>query len=148
MTHPRTSDGDGGDGVMVERSTLDGEEGPMSQLRPHTTADEVDVSDERRPDWWHRDHPIFTPLSGFFAGLAFMLVVPGLFGAVLENFFEQHTVADMFPFVLIALLVPIVLVARGRTRRFGLYFVLGMVATAVVVLGVAALTLWVMTATA
>jgi len=120
----------------------------MSQLQPQTAHGEVDVSDERRPDWWHRDHQIFTPLSGFFAGLAFMLLVPGLYGAVLETFFSQHTVTDLFPFVLVALAVPVVLVVRRQTRRFGLYFVLGMIATAAVVLGVAALVVWLMTATA
>ena len=120
----------------------------MSQLRPQTADGDVDVSDERRPDWWHRDHPIFVPLSGFFSGLVFMLVVPGLFGAVLETFFAQHTVTDLFPLVLVALAVPVVLVARRRTRRFGLSFVLGMVTTAAVVLGVTALVVWLMTATA
>ena len=120
----------------------------MSQLRPQTADGEVDAVDDDAPSWWHRDHPIFTPLSGFFAGLAFMLVVPGLFGALLESFFSQHTVADLFPFVLVALAVPVVLVARHQTRRFGLYFVVGMAATAVVVVGVAALVVWIMTATA
>jgi hypothetical protein len=116
----------------------------MIQVRPQATDGEIDVSDEQRPDWWHRDHPVFTPLSGFFSGLAFMLLVPGLFAALLETVFSQHTVTDLFPFVLVALVVPIVLVVRERTRRFGLYFVLGMVATAIVVLGVGALVLWVL----
>jgi hypothetical protein len=118
----------------------------MSQLRPQTA--EGEAVDGRRPSWWHRDHPIFTPLSGFFSGLAFMLIVPGLFGALLESFFSQHTVADLFPFGLVALAVPVVLVARHQTRRFGSYFVLGMVTTAAVVLGVAALVVWIMAATA
>jgi hypothetical protein len=95
-----------------------------------------------QPSWWHRDHPVFTPLTGFFAGLAFMLLVPGLFAALLESVFSQHTVADLFPFVLVMLAVPLVLVMRHETRRFGLYFVLGMVTTAVVVLGVGGLVLW------
>lgn len=116
----------------------------MSQLRPQTADGDVEMPDERRPDWWHRDHPVFTPLTGFFSGLAFMLLVPGIFAALLESVFSQHTVADLFPFVLVTLVVPVVLVVRERTRRLGLYFVLGMATTAVVVLGVGALVLWVM----
>lgn len=120
----------------------------MIQVRPKAADEGLDVSEERRPDWWHRDHPVFTPLTGFFSGLAFTLLVPGLFATLLESVFSQHTVTDLFPFVLIALVVPLVLVVRRSTRRFGLYFVLGMVATAVVVLGVAALVVWILTATA
>jgi hypothetical protein len=120
----------------------------MSQLRPQAAGSDAHVPDEPRPDWWHRDHPVFTPLSGFFSGLAFMLVVPGLFGALLELFFSQATVTDLFPLVLVTLALPVVLVLRPRTRRFGLYFVLGMVATFVVVLGVTTLVVWLMTATA
>src|SRR4051794_1747784 len=98
----------------------------MIQLRPHAAEGGVELPEERGPDWWHRDHPVFTPLSGFFAGLAFTLVVPGLFAALLESFFAPHTATDLFPVVLVALVVPIVLVARRQSRRFGLYFVLGM----------------------
>ena len=29
-----------------------------------------------QPDWWHRDHPTFAALSGFFTGLLFVLLVP------------------------------------------------------------------------
>jgi hypothetical protein len=116
----------------------------MSQAGPHAADRGVETPDERRPDWWHRDHPVFTPLTGFFSGLAFMLLVPSVFAALLESVFSQHTVGDLFPFVLVTLVVPIVLVARERTRRFGLYFILGMGTTAVVVLGVGALVLWVM----
>ena len=107
-----------------------------------------ELSEERGPDWWNRDHPVFTPLTGFFSGLLFTLVVPGLFAAVLESFFSQHTVTDLFPVVLITLVVPLVLVVRRPSRRFGLYFVLGMGTTGLVVLGVGALVLWVMTSTA
>ncbi|MDH2416879.1 hypothetical protein [Nocardioides sp. CER19] len=121
----------------------------MIQLRPNTAVEGgMDMSENDGPDWWHRDHPVFTPLSGFFSGLAFTLVVPGLFAALLESFLAQHTVTDLFPVVLVALVVPIVLVARRQSRRFGLYFVLGMVATALVVVGVGALVVWILTSTA
>lgn len=101
-----------------------------------------DAPEARQPDWWHRDHPTFTPLAGFFSGLAYLVLVPGLFAAVLEAFFDQDTVRQLFPLVLVTLVVPIVLVARRHSRRYGLYFLLGMGATAIVVLGVGALVLW------
>jgi hypothetical protein len=98
--------------------------------------------DERTPDWWHRDHPTFTALTGFFTGLAFVIVVPGLFVALLELVFEDHTAEDLFPFVLVTLAIPLGLVIAPRTRRFGKYMLIGMVTTALVVGGVSALVLW------
>ena len=99
---------------------------------------------ERAPDWWHRDHPTFTALTGFFTGLAFVILVPGLFAAVLGLVFPYHTAEDLFPFVLVTLAIPIGLVIAPRTRRFGLYMIIGMVTTALVVGGVAAIVLWFM----
>jgi hypothetical protein len=133
------------DGVMVEAHVLDGEEETMSHLQPHTAEGSMETSDDGGPNWWHRDHPVFTPLTGFFSGLAFTLVVPGLFAALLEAFFPQRTVTDLFPFGAALLIVPLVLIAREHTRRFGLYFLLGMVATALVVVGVASVALWLLT---
>ncbi len=108
----------------------------------HTTA----TSARSIPDWWHRDHPVFTPLTGFFSGLVFVALVPAGFAGLLEALLPRHTVHDVFPLVLLMLVVPIVLVARQRTRRFGLYFGFGMVATAAVVIGVGWLVLRVVTA--
>ena len=96
------------------------------------------------PDWWHRDHPTFTALTGFFSGLAFVIVVPGVFAAVLHGLFDDDTAEGLFPLVLVMLVVPIGLVAAPRTRRFGLYLVIGMTVTALVVAGVAAVVLWVL----
>jgi hypothetical protein len=98
--------------------------------------------DGRTPDWWHRDHPTFTALTGFFTGLAFVIVVPGLFAALLELVFEDHTAEDLFPFVLVTLAIPLGLLLAPRTRRFGKYMLIGMVTTALVVGGVSALVLW------
>ena len=98
--------------------------------------------DERTPDWWHRDHPTFTALTGFFTGLAFVIVVPGLFAALLGLVFEDQAAEDLFPFVLVTLAIPLGLVIAPRTRRFGKYMLIGMVTTALVVGGVAALVLW------
>jgi 4-amino-4-deoxy-L-arabinose transferase-like glycosyltransferase len=102
------------------------------------------TSAARPPDWWHRDHPTFTAITGFFSGLAFVIVVPGLFAAILGWVFEYHTAEELFPLVLVTLVVPIGLVVVPRTRRFGIYMVIGMAATALVVGGVAALVLWYM----
>jgi hypothetical protein len=100
------------------------------------------AAEARRPDWWHRDHPTFTALTGFFTGLGFLVLVPSLFAGVLGLLFDYDTAERLFPFVLVTLVVPIGLVIVPRTRRFGLYMLVGMVTTAVVVGGVAALVLW------
>jgi 4-amino-4-deoxy-L-arabinose transferase-like glycosyltransferase len=103
---------------------------------------EQSPTQERQPDWWHRDHPTFTALTGFFTGLGFVIVVPGLFAAILGLIFEYDTAEDLFPFVLVTLAIPIGLVIAPRTRRFGLYMLIGMVTTALVVGGVAGIVLW------
>jgi hypothetical protein len=97
---------------------------------------------ERQPSWWHRDHPTFAALSGFFTGLLFVALVPAGFFGVLSLIFDNDRAEDLFPFVLVTLVVPIGLVASQRTRRFGTYFWIGMVLTAIVVVGVGALVLW------
>ena len=107
-----------------------------------TTDQSVAGNAERQPDWWHRDHPTFTALTGFFTGLAFVILVPSIFAGILHLLFEDHTAEDLFPMVLVTLVVPAALVTAPRTRRFGLYMVIGMVATALVVAGVTALVLW------
>ncbi|MGZ4447005.1 MAG: hypothetical protein ACXVWZ_09895 [Nocardioides sp.] len=107
----------------------------IDQTSPDGTA-------ERQPDWWHRDHPTFTALTGFFTGLAFVIVVPGVFVGLLYALFSDSAAEDLFPMVLVTLVVPAGLVVAPRTRRFGLYMVIGMLVTALVVGGVTALVLW------
>lgn len=97
-----------------------------------------------RTDWWHSGHPVFTALAGFVAGGLYVTVVPGGWIGALRLFLDYDTAESLFPLAFVSLVVPIALVASGRTRRFGLYVVLGMVTTAVVVLGVASLVLWLM----
>ena len=82
-------------------------------------------NEQRPPDWWHRDHPTFTALTGFFTGLAFVALVPALFVGLLHLVFDDETTNDLFPMVLVALAVPLGLVAFSRTRRFGAYMQLG-----------------------
>ena len=100
--------------------------------------------DARRPNWWHRDHPVFFALSGFFTGLVTVIVIPGAFAAILNALFTYERAEDYFPFVLVVFAVPFGLIAAHRTRRFGKYMLLGMTLTAVVVIGVAALVLWIL----
>jgi len=95
-------------------------------------------------DWWHRDHPTFTAITGFFTGLAYVIVVPGGFAAVLHWVFDDHTAEGLYPFVLVSLAVPVGLAVAPRTRRFGFYMLIGVVTTALVVLGVAAVVLWIL----
>ena len=99
---------------------------------------------ERQPDWWHRDHPTFTALTGFFTGLAYVVLVPAAFVALLHLVVDDETTNDLFPMVLISLVVPIGLMSSHRTRRFGGYMLIGMAVTALIVLGVAGLVIWFM----
>ena len=101
-----------------------------------------DGVEQRQPNWWHRDHPTFAALSGFFTGLLFVALVPAIYVGVLSLMFDNDRVEELFPFVLVTLLVPLGLVTSKRTRRFGTYFWIGMVLTAAVVIGVGALVLW------
>jgi hypothetical protein len=98
----------------------------------------------REPSWWHRDHPTFTSLAGFFTGLLFVILVPGAYAGLLSVLVEQDTAEELFPLVLVTLAVPVTLAVLPRTRRFGRYMLIGIVTTAVVVLATAALVLWVL----
>src|SRR5687768_14299733 len=97
-----------------------------------------------QPDWWHRDHPTFSALSGFFTGLLFVLLVPAAFVGILSLMFDYDRVEELFPLVLVTLVGPLVLVLSPRSRRFGTYMWLGIVTTAIVVVGVGALVLYVL----
>jgi hypothetical protein len=102
------------------------------------------TTDAPPPDWWHRDHPTFTALSGFFSGLFFVSLVPALYVALTRLVFSDETAEALFPFVLVSLAVPLGLVVTERSRRFGKYMLLGMVVCAVVVAGVASVVIWVL----
>jgi hypothetical protein len=96
------------------------------------------------PDWWQRDHPTFAALSGFFSGLLFVLLVPAIFVGVLSLLVDGDRVEELFPLVLVTLIVPLLLVLAPRSRRFGTYMWVGIVTTAIVVVGVGALVLYVL----
>jgi hypothetical protein len=119
----------------VEESTPDPE-------APSEPSEASEASEASAPSWWHRDHPTFSALTGFFTGLLFVALVPAIYVGVLSILFDNQKVEDLFPFVLVTLVVPLVLVVNPRTRRFGTYFWIGIILTAVVVVGVGALVLW------
>jgi hypothetical protein len=96
------------------------------------------------PDWWHREHPTFTALSGFFSGLAFATLVPGLFVATVRALTSERTAEEAFPFVLAFLVIPIGLLIFPRTRRFGKYLLLGIVTALLVIFGVGTVVFWLM----
>ena len=99
---------------------------------------------DARPDWWHRDHPTFSALTGFFAGLTFVLLVPAAFVGLLHQVVDDETTNDLVPMVLVTLGVPLGLLVSPRTRRFGRYMLIGVVVTALVVGGAVSLVLWVL----
>ena len=99
---------------------------------------------KRAPNWWHRDHPVFIPLAGFFTGMLYIIIIPGTYGAILNGLFTNDRAESLFPFVLLAFVVPIGMLAHPRTRRFGRCMLFGSVATLVVVVGVTAITLWIL----
>lgn len=110
---------------------------------PHPTT-EIDQPVDETRNWWHRSHPTFAAITGFFAGMLFVTAVPGGFAGVLRLLFSYDRAEELFPFVLIALALPAFLLAKRKTRRFGVFMVIGMVLTALVVAGVASLVLYFM----
>ena len=111
---------------------------------PETTETQQPVEPTAGPSWWHQSHPTFAAITGFFAGMLFVTALPGGFAGVLRLLFPYERAQDLFPLVLIALVLPIVLLAKRKTRRFGVFMVIGMAVTALVVLGVASLVLYFM----
>jgi hypothetical protein len=104
----------------------------------------VDDEPATDPSWWHRSHPTFASLVGFFSGVAYVIVVPGIYAAVLGLLLSDDSAKRLFPLVLLALVVPLVLLLPRRTRRFAEFMLLGVVATALVIGATAAVVVWVM----
>ena len=73
-----------------------------------------------------------------------MLLVPAAFVGILSLVFDNDRVQELFPLVLVTLVVPLFLVISTRSRRFGTYMWIGIVSTALVVGGVSALVLYVL----
>ena len=110
---------------------------------PDTTT-ETDQPVEETRNWWHRSHPTFAALTGFFSGMLLVTALPGGFAAILRLVLPTETAEKLFPLVLLGLVLPIVLLAKRKTRRFGIFMVIGMILTALVVAGVASLVVYFM----
>ena len=105
---------------------------------------ETGESRERPFEWWHHSHPTFAGITGFFTGMLFVTALPGAFVGILRLLFSHDTAEKLFPLVLIALALPITMLVKRKTRRFAQFMFVGMVVTALVVLGVASLVLYFM----
>ncbi len=133
----------------VVRETV-GAEAPAPEVVPVVQPDPQDpppqptADQAKAPNWWHRDHPTFSALTGFFAGIAFLVIVPGAYAGILAQIMDYERAEALFPFVLLTLIVPIALMTVGKTRRFGLFMLIGLFSTLIVVGGVAALVLYVL----
>jgi hypothetical protein len=99
---------------------------------------------ERSFEWWHHSHPTFAGITGFFAGMLFVTALPGAFAGLLRLLFDHDTSEQLFPFVVLALALPIAMLIKRKTRRFAQFMFVGMVVTALVVGGVASLVLYFM----
>lgn len=95
--------------------------------------DESASGEATAPRWWHRDHPTFTALTGFYAGLVYILLVPSLVALLVGLIAGTGTAKSLLPFLGLALLVPVIVALVPRTRRFGLYMLLGVAVTVVTV---------------
>lgn len=105
---------------------------------------DTEAGRSRRPDWFHRGHPVFFPLAGFFTGMISIIVVPGLYAGVIKWIAGYERAEELFPFVLLLLAIPIGLLVPPHTRRFARYMLIGMVGTIVVVGVIATAVVWVL----
>ena len=119
----------------------------MSEGGTAPSVDEETAETAPAPSWWHRSHPTFAGLVGFFSGVAYVIVVPGLFAALLSLFLADSTVQRLFPLVLIALIVPLIMLVPRKTRRFAQFMLLGVVLTIVVIGVTAGLVIWILVQT-
>ncbi len=113
------------------------------RVGPDTPADGVAGSTDVAPRFWHRDHPVFTPLAGFFTGTATILVVLAALGWLLDVVLGYDVSDHPWAFLLavgLVFLVVLVLVALPGSRRFARYMLLGVLVTPTVVALVAVAT--------
>lgn len=133
-------------------STADGEAGAGADDPAGGAADtgagkvgeEREDGAESEPSWWHRSHPTFAGLVGFFTGVAYVIVIPGIYAALLGLLLSDTTARRLFPLVAFVLVVPLAMLIPRKTRRFAQFMLLGVVTTAVVIGVTAAVVIWVM----
>src|SRR3954453_18054198 len=82
---------------------------------PVTPDDSPEDPDDPPPSWWHTSHPTFAGLVGFFTGVAYVIVVPGGYAALLGLLVSDSTAQKLFPLVLVALIVPLVMLVPRKT---------------------------------
>lgn len=99
------------------------------------------------PSWWHRSHPTFAGLMGFFTGVAYVIIVPGIYATLLGALLPEKAAQRLFPLIAVALVVPIGMLVARKTRRFAEFMLLGVVSTALVIALTATLVIWVMVKT-
>jgi hypothetical protein len=116
--------------------------GDASRDDPETEEAGEEVEEEDEPSWWHRSHPTFAGLVGFFTGVAYVIIVPGVYAALLGLLVSDSTAQKLFPLALLALVVPIAMLVPRKTRRFAQFMFLGIISTAVVMVVTAALVIW------
>jgi hypothetical protein len=96
------------------------------------------------PSWWHRSHPTFAGLVGFFSGVAYVIVIPGVYATILGLLLSDSAAQRLFPLVLVALVIPLGMLVPRKTRRFAQFMFLGILSTALVIAATTALVIWVM----
>ena len=116
----------------------------MSDPGAYTADSEAEDGPESETSWWHRSHPTFAGLVGFFTGVAYVIVIPGIYAALLGLLLSDATAQRLFPLVALVLVVPLAMLIPRKTRRFAQFMLLGVVTTAVVIGLTAALVVWVM----
>ncbi|MDE0778896.1 hypothetical protein [Nocardioides sp.] len=100
---------------------------------------------ETGPSFWHRSHPTFLPLSGFFTGTVLVVLVLGGLGLILKALFDVDLSEHPGPFLVAILslfVINVVLLVAPATRRFARYMLFGLLVTPVVVGAVGAVTLY------
>ena len=94
--------------------------------------------------WLHDSHPTVAALVGFYIGLAYAILVPGTWGALLTWVVGQERAEQLFPWVALTLLVPLAMLVPRKTRRLAQFVWLGIILTVLVVVGVGALVFWIL----
>jgi hypothetical protein len=116
----------------------------MSESGAAPTVDEDAAPD---PSWWNSSHPTFAGLVGFFTGVAYVIIIPGVYAALLSLLLGDKTAQRLFPLILLALVVPLALLVPRKTRRFAQFMLLGVVLTAVVIGLTSAVVIWILVQT-
>jgi hypothetical protein len=77
-------------------------------------------------------------------GVAYVIVIPGVYAALLGLFLSDSAAQRLFPLVLVALVIPLGMLIPRKTRRFAQFMFLGIISTALVIAATTALVIWVM----